>query len=414
MARFYLNEYPNPDGGKAWRIPAAGLIYYLQSPADPNTFDEFIIDAQGQPVRRNATSIPFPAGVSQHAITPDAHEIGRNDWFEAATDPSQPAYLAFRPFDVNNPPLMLWKNALVPLAPAGGEPAFKFPRRILHTMIPALAKDRLRAGYVNAKERLNLLPVPMGSFANAEPFLVALNNVSSSLIDTIQLSLNEANPPNGQNSLVFNFPEWVFLLNRTVAEGFIEGHAQFQLTDSQGFDIHATGKQTWKKIIERVQEGWNMDQLRQSQDSPEKTEEINSIDDLGRYMRQILQAPAWFDSFFNHLVLHTLSPGSVPEQVFAWWYMHFPHWHRDMAFALDRYFSPMMMHYTGMSDWNTIAKIIMQSFPKEGAGLDVADRLQAWAMQVIGRADAFPDVAPRLIELVFENIELRVQQAQNP
>jgi hypothetical protein len=351
MPKFFLSA---ANGGPGPNIPAHGLYYYTTI---PQGLEERLIQSDGQP----AIAVTRVVANQQLALPaaqawPPPNDIAPWDWQDWLAVPGAiPAsYMALKPF-ARAKPLRIWMGAFTVLAAS----QFVLPNMALRAT-PTISTDLQEAGYARAFAATKSMPA-LRLTQNAAAFWEAGRDICVKLIQHIEYSFDpsRANAPYQLDP--FESPAAIFQLNRMLAEGFIEGHAQppFQITRSGSYDV--TSQEDWKRALQRV-----------DQDITRDVFENIGLGAASAQDRQIWQDEQRVMSLLP-LTLKLLAPGAGESQEFAFWYLHYPHWCKDLLHALrtlDAQGITISNH-----DLDIIKHIILRNYPRFSDSLSIWDQI---------------------------------------
>jgi hypothetical protein len=386
MTVFYLSTQ--------FQIPASGLYHYTRTNI-PGQYQERRIRCNGQPNQNPLGIVIAHAPQSfprQRPWHPHAY-IDSSDWLEITAGPPAAAYLAFQPV-ADQRPLQIWQNALQPDPQNANNLALPTNARM---RLPFVSACRRREGYQQVLQNA----AQGGTLRhNAELFWQAGADVCLGLVEHLDHSLGAtASPGDAYRGLAkFNNPDWVFQLNRVLSEGFIEGHAQFGLTTSRNYRVGPNSTASWGSVLTRAENDVTIANINQL--SQDEQQAMNLLADavIERYFQSF--------SFVTRdmvlgWILRSVTPGTEPTQEFAFWHLHYPHWHKDLVFAL-RLYGPR----SNDEDWDTFAQIIMRNYPLEGTGLSWSDLLMGLAFELAEVLNlTIPDWITFIVEAVLRNVQ---------
>lgn len=394
--KFFLADYSTNQ--VQWRIPAAGL--YLYSAVSGNQLEEWVIGADGATRKPRRGLIDCPATMRRVRFTnPHENFIGISHWLAVPAAAGGPEmYVAFQPrAPGSSAPQDIWEDVLTEKETG----AFLLNKGV----VPALtqvSEQRRNASYVTVLRNAPNSPALRPLSQNAEIFWNALAGVSDGLIKHMNSSLNAGNSPLPK----FKYAEWVFQLNRTLAEGFLEGHVSLGLTThDQDYDIDTGSTASWGAAIDRARGGWDIDTfLADAGVTPEERQAMLGLADALMRALPAFVPPLLGNDQRRFLdLLLSLTPGETPAQTFAFWHLHYAHWHKDLAWALRRYGYPAKL--SDQQEWNIIAQIIMKNIPQ---GITVTDWLLKQGISVIGVIGILPRFLTALVESILSDIEIAV------
>lgn len=402
--KFFLADYSTDR--VQWRIPAAGL--YLYSAAANNQLEEWVIGADGGGRQPRRGVIDCPANMRRVQFSsPSENFIGISHWLAVPTAAGDPEmYVAFQPrAPGSGAPQDIWENVLTEKETG----AFLLNKGVT-LALTQVSEQRRNASYITVLRNAPNSPALGPLSQNAEIFWNALAGVSDGLIKHMNSSLNAGNLLLPK----FRYPEWVFQLNRTLAEGFLEGHASLGLTTHDpDYEIDTTGTTSWGAAIDRTIRSWDIDTfLTDASVTAEERQAMLKLADALMNSVPALVLPLGSDQRRFLDLLLSLTPGKTPSQTFAFWHLHYAHWHKDLAWALRRYGYPAKL--SDQQEWNIIAQIIMKNIPSEGQGITVTDWLLARAVQLLSVIGVFPRFLTALVESVLSDIEIAVAASTPP
>lgn len=358
MATFYLDE---PAG----RIPAHGLYHYTATAAG---LEERIIEPDGQPAANQTQTIPAAQlALPAEQTWPPPNDILPSNWQDWLVAPGAAVkqYLALKPF-AQAKPVRIWRGAFTPLP--GNR--FAIPLMALRAT-PMISRDLQKAGYARAFAKTRAAGVT-ALVQNAAAFWEAGHNICEKLIEHIEYSLGANGARAPYNLDPFTLPAAIFQLNRIVAEGFIEGHAQapFGITVSGHYNV--TSRNDWSRTLNRVSQGITRDAFEQLGSG----QMAQADRDIWNDERRVLD--------LLPLTLKLLAPGASTSQEFAFWYLHYPHWYKDLLSALRTMNDQGIM--ISDADFDIIKHIILRNYPRRSESLSVWDRIFSSALEVLDSA----------------------------
>ncbi len=394
MTSFYLSFKPDMP------IPASGLYHYTD--AGDGNYEERVISCNGQACDDPLQTVHVHAPESPPELLQwdEFLYIRPTDWLRVPSGP--PAiYLALRPVAKGQPQFQ-WEGALQP--DPGGDPSrLSLPQNVrIHLHI--ISDDRRDEGYKKALDAAQQGNVTGGLADNAELFWQALTDVCEDLTQHLQRSLGSTLSASGYDpgSLDrFSNPDWVFQLCRSLSEGFIEGHAQapFAITTSGGHQVAPGSADSWVKVLGRAKQGETLDNNTLDGDEQQAMTMLADAVIEQFKLRNIM--PKIDQVTVLGWILGCLTPGTTPSQEFAFWHLHFPHWHKDLVQALRMY---------GVrrddKDWDTLTQIIMGNYPTQGTGLSVSDWLIGLTLKEAETVGIIlPDWITFMIEAVWNDVQ---------
>jgi hypothetical protein len=295
------------------------------------------------------------------------------------------AYLALRPIALATPPIV-WDNILVPHR--AGADAFALPLNLRLT-IPQVLIDRRDSGYKRVSDAAaGLALYHLGT--TAQSCWEALANVSEGLIEHIDVSLSNDLDDSSWN--LFSDPQAVYQLNRMICEGFIEGHAQLELTTSENYETEAQSKEAWRVVLARARAATatQIDELEPAERDAIRMLELNPL------------------GFSAETIINLLTPGDGLAQEMAFWYMHYPHWHKDLLFALQTLRRQRVR--VSDEDFRIIAQIIGDNLPTQNSSLEGWDKLGALVVgatnQLLSGSLTSLNPVVTMISRIFKKIQL--------
>jgi hypothetical protein len=351
MPTFYLSA---ANGGAGPNVPAHGLYYYTTI---QQGLEERLIQPDGQPamaatrvVANQPSALPVPQA------WPPPNDIAPWDWQDWLVVPNlaPTSYMALKPFE-RAKPLRIWIGAFDALAT--GE--LVLPDIALRAT-PTISTDLQEAGYARAFAAVKSMQVPQLA-RNAAAFWEAGRDICVKLIQHIEYSLDPRHADAPYKLDPFDSPAAIFQLNRMVSEGFIEGHAQppFKITSTGSYNV--TSQADWKRALQRVNQNITRDAFERIDVSAASAEDRAILQDEQRVMSLV------------PLTLKLLAPGASESQEFAFWYLHYPHWCKDLLHALrtlDAQGITISDH-----DLDIIKHIILRNYPRFSESLSIWDQL---------------------------------------
>ncbi len=214
-------------------------------------------------------------------------------------------------------------------------------------------------------------------------------------------------------------PDWIFQLNRVLSEGFIEGGRHIFKPKSGNYYIPQDSVDSWKIVLKRANKGGKSKKLKKYLKalSPDKQRQAMYVlaeafaHKFPPWLQKPLKIPLlWF-------ILQLLTPGGILSEELAFWNIHYPHWHKDLAYALKTFgYGPEPLA-KDQNDWDTIAIIIMASMPitkdvkdigqliKRNRGLSANDWVVAWVWRWLGkRVNKLPDLTLLMVQYIFDDV----------
>lgn len=325
---------PQAEGRRP--VPAAGLYYYTE---DRGQLKEHVIGFDGAP---KPSGKVYPVGQIPTRRVHVDQQIPQGNW--VLEIPGAPvAYLTMLPLGQERPPVILLDPRTRPAISTNRH--YSIPPQ-LRASLAYMLRYRREYGYLKVPR--NAAEVALRR--NAEPFWDTLRIVSEKLVAAITQDL-QAGP--GARTYFTN-PDLVFHLNRVLSEGFIDGHAdadrRFKLTAM--YEHRADSVRAWKQAITYA----GREEIAYAALRPEEQEifamlwESTFSSELPRHMLKI------------EPLLHLISfitPGIGQGQNIVFWAMHYPHWKKDLVYALRELAAQQL--YLGQADLDRIAQIIVES-----------------------------------------------------
>jgi len=393
MTKFYLSN--------SYKIPASGFYQYTVTETNGQlSFVKQKIKCDGEPGDEEDVNPPVYTTQDkppEAPLGPNSH-IWPSDWFEIASNSNTTTYLALMPAGEGDP-LHIWKNALETY----GANQFALPDNV-RRVITAILRNRREEGYKKLSEHLSA-NAPHDLAENADLYWEGLENVSLCIIEHIEYTLDAVSSPGNQYKSLGKFkePDWVFQLNRTLAEGFIEGHAQppFNLIPSGNYDIPPDNLQIWKDVLQHAIDDMTLERLHQLPSDQQRVMNILPMAIINHFGLDNIALPTILDIVLHVIIMEFSTPGGTPEQEFAFWNLHYPHWHKDLVYALQLYGA-----HPNDEDWDTITQLVMMGYPTEGASLSLNDWLMGTVLRTIGMSGAtFPDLVTCIVVDVFKDVQ---------
>ncbi len=389
MTTFYLSTQ--------YDIPATGLYYYTAT-QNPGEYEERRIRCDGLPGHNPLRSVqafdpqapPFLKNWHLYSY------IDRSDWLEIPSGPPATTYLAFHPVAAGQPQ-RIWQNALQANNANPNQLALPSNTRWI---LPTVLAARCQQGYEQVISGGGALA------NNASLFWQAGRDVSTGIGDQLTRTLGSPSLSSSGDAYSglskFNQPYWIFQLNRVLSEGFIEGHAQspFRLTTAaSNYQVAPNSTGSWNTVLDSAATGNTVNNFALL--VPDEQRAMNLLADavIKHFSLDIIFPDIQRQTVLGW-ILDYFTPGSTPAQEFAFWYLHYPHWHRDLVYALQLYGVR-----ANNQDWDTLAQIIMMNYPVRGTGLSVNDWLLGFVLRLGNQLGmTFPDWITFIVEDVLRDV----------
>ncbi len=419
--KLYLSE--------KYKIPAAGLYYYTKA-RKRGEYNEYMIGIgkNGQLFLKKVGTFPIQINAKEslnhnpdiYIFPGDLLQIPSNGLLHSGSSPGYISLLSHRYKSPphKHPPPTIWTNAL--RSCPNNQGSYVLPPQ-LYRLLPRISMQRRKEGYLDELgchylQSPNYHPqLP----TNALLFCVAGATVSCGLIERLQYTINAK--PDQERLSKYKNPDWLFQLNRVLSEGFFEGINQCPPPGQYCIPKHS--KKTWQNVWMRAEESHENEKLKEYLDALSPGErkamyvmaeafvhiihKIPFIDKLhGNYLKRLKLLLLW-------CVLQFLTPGSTSDEELAFWNIHYPHWYKDLAYALKKFgYGPEPLT-KDKNDWDTIATIIMASMPitrdvkdiRRNRGLSINDWVMAGVWRWFGkRAKKLPDLTLLMVQYIFDDV----------
>jgi hypothetical protein len=420
--RFYLGKQPRQSANQPY--PATGLYYYKKT--GPNSFEQHLIGPKGE--IKPHPSAPGKSVNVQPIDSPDPIRAGAkldkvlSAWFFAPMDNGQEGYLALLPVQ---------DNSRIIRYPEGLETQGQnyFLSNNVQRLLRWVLRFLLDQGYDRMYQALSL-DEPVWLLIGA-PFWEAIHRVGNELYRRFSEER-------------FDDKFLIFHLIRTLSEGFIEGHAHHftalglapalasKLVISANYETDPGGGASsstaaWAKVLKTL-----------SDDKVPKLSDITSspsfLDDDERQaftiMATVLAERLPLADSLNEsdrldllgIFINLLTPGratdasislSEPDPAeMAFWYLHFPHWYRDMVYALRNFDKTPSANQLNSyeEDWGRIRSAILSSFPKKH--VSIFDQIVGNLMRSLANMPGFAALLDQdfLIEGILNNARKLAKQ----
>jgi hypothetical protein len=330
-------------------VPTAGLYYYTESQGQ---LQEHVIGFDGVPSRTSTTCLRDMLPTDRD----HAHQqIPLGDW-ALKVPGDQPTYLATCSLvaarDPGEQAMVMRSDALQP----GGVLPPQLRASLAHTL-----HCRRRQGYLAVLEKAERGEIAEPLQTNSRSFWDTLKIVSAKLIAALDHDLRAA--PDAET--FFDNPDLVFHLCRVLSEGFIEGHADNKLVPASRYSRRNDSVQAWKDALAYA----GRHEIAYTELRAQEQETFGLL-----WQGTFNTAPPRLALNVEPL-LHLISfitPGVGQEQNIVFWAMHYPHWKKDLVYALGNLAAQNL--YLTERDFQSIAQIIIESLAEARQ-----DRIAAWA-----------------------------------